>query len=150
MFEIHKLDKRIILAIVVILAFVVYWFYFRVEGFDNKEACTLLRKNQKIVVKTMDAIPTNDIDTRDAINHGINYHDMQTRDIILGDEKGSWCDRLNEKELAEVQQAIEEQVGTDVQLFDGGDLMDRAEEQSNADGIAYAGTDKYDSEFMPV
>ena len=41
MFEIHKLDKRIILAIVVILAFVVYWFYFRVEGFDNKEACAL-------------------------------------------------------------------------------------------------------------
>lgn len=147
MFEINK---RITLAIIVILAFVVYWFYFRVEGFDNKEACTLLRKNQKIVVKTMDAIPTNDIDTRDAINHGINYHDMQTRDIVLGDEKGSWCDRLSKDELAEVQKAIEEQVNTEVQLFDGGDLMDMAEEQSNLDGIAYAGADKYDSEYMSV
>lgn len=148
MFEI---DKRIVVVvIVVILAFVAYWFYFRVEGFDNKEACSLLRKNHKIVVKTMDAIPSNDIDTRDAINHGINYHDMQTRDIILGDEKGSWCDRLSKEELDEVQKAIEDQVNTDVQLFDGGDLMDRAEQQSNIEGIAYAGTDKYDSEFMPV
>lgn len=144
-----KIDKKIIVAVVVVcMIALAIWFYFkRVEGFSNKESCSLKRQNHKIVVKTMDAIPRDDIDTRDAINHGHNYHDMQTRDIILGDEKGSWCDNLNKDELAQVQQAIEEQVGTDVQLFDGGDIMDRNEEKSNADGIAYDGADKYESEY---
>lgn len=144
-----KMDKKNIAIVIVVFVIVLaLLFYFKKhEGFNNKESCYLKRQNHKIVVKTMDAIPRDDIDTRDAINHGHNYHDMQTRDIILGDEKGSWCDNLNKDELVHVQQAIEEQVDTDVQLFDGGDIMDRNEMNSNANGIAYDGTDKYESEY---
>lgn len=144
-----KFNRNIVIAtIVVCLIGLALWFYFiKIEGFNNKESCSLVRKNHNIVVKTLDAIPQDDANTRDAINNGHNYHDMQTRDIILGDEKGSWCDNLSKEDLDDVQKAIEEQVGTEVQLFDGGDLMDRAEEQSNNEGIAYNGADKYDSEY---
>ena len=147
-----KIDRNIIVATVVVcMIALALWFYFqKVEGFNSKESCTLLRKNHNVVVKTMDAIPQNDANTRDAINNGHNFHDMQTRDIILGDEKGSWCSNLNKEDLADVQKAIEEQVGSEVQLFDGGDLMDLAEKQSNDNGIAYDGTDKYDSEYASV
>jgi len=148
MLKSQNIDKKVIftLSAIIIVAFVAYMLYSNIEGFSNMEACSFLRRNQKIVVKTLDAIPTS-TNTRDAINYGVNYHDMQTRDIILGDEQGSWCDRLSKEELENVQKAIEEQLETDVQLFDSGDMMDRAEEQSNLDGIAYNGTDRYDSEY---
>jgi hypothetical protein len=126
------------------------------EGFQNlnipsaNEACAILKKNHAIVVKTMAAIPTNVSNTRDQINNGVNYHDMQSRDIVMGDEKTSWCNQLNEEEQINVLNAIGSEVGTEVEIFDGGRIMDRDEEQSNADGIAYNGADAFDSEYARV
>ena len=89
-------------------------------------------------------------DNEDEINNGINYHDMQSRDIVLNDEKGDWCSNLKPDVKANVISAIENQLDTEVELFDGGDIMDRHEKQSNADGIAYNGADAYDSEYAQV
>lgn len=150
MAKINFTTKIIIVVIVVVLIGIMTYYFTKVEGFDNKESCALLRKNHKIVVKTMDAIPQDSADTRNAINNGLNFRDMQMRDIILGDDKNSWCDKLTSKELQEVQQAMAEEVGTDVQLFDGGDIMDRDEAQSMAEGIAYNGGSDYASVNAPM
>jgi|SaaInlStandDraft_3_1057020.scaffolds.fasta_scaffold77917_1 hypothetical protein len=108
---------------------------------NNKDSCKILNKTHKIVVNTMDAIPGPGTNTRDNINNGINYHDMQSRDIVLGDEKTNWCANLGEEERAAVLNAIGESVDTEVMLFDGGDIMDKNEAASVADGIAYNGDD---------
>jgi uncharacterized membrane protein len=120
------------------------------EEFNNKEACANLTKNQRIVVKTMAAIPRNSSNIRDQINNGVNYHDMQTRDIVLNDETGAWCSTLAPDVKANVISAIENQLDTEVEIFNGGAIMDRHEKQSNDEGISYNGTDAYDSEYAQV
>jgi len=146
-----KFDNKTIAIIVVsLLVVIAIYFYFNTEGFNNDDACANLTKNQRIVVKTMAAIPKNSNDTRDQINNGVNYHDMQSRDIVLNDANGSWCSNLEPDAKANVISAIEEQLDTEVELFDGGDIMDRQEKQSNDEGIAYNGADIYDSEYAQV
>jgi hypothetical protein len=147
-----KFDNKMIIGVVIVVLVVValYFYFNKSEGFNNEEACANLTKTQRIIVKTMDAIPRNSNDIRDQINNGINYHDMQSRDIVLNDQSGAWCSTLKPDVKANVISAIEEQLDTEVELFDGGDIMDRHEAQSNADGIAYNGADAYDSEYAQV
>lgn len=150
MFEFfNNLDKKTMIIIGVMIACVVIIScYFLYEGFDNS-ACLNLRRNHKIVVNTMNSLPKETGDTRDNINNAINYHDMQSRDIVLGDEKTSWCARLPEKEQKAVLDEIGKTLDTEVELFDGL-LIDQQEKQSNDNGIMYNGTDAYDTDYAPV
>lgn len=128
----------IIIGVLLGLALIYYfWSSPSKEGFNNYDPCLHLKRTHNVIVKTMDAIPKDVHDTRDNINYGVNYHDMQTRDIVIGDERASWCSNLNDAEKERVKKAIEEQVNTEVMLFDGPAFMERAEAESNADGIAY-------------
>lgn len=147
------ITKMIIGLVLAALIIIVFFPKVSKEGFyntmfNNAEGCKIQSKTHKIVVKTMDAIPLLGTDTRANINNGINYRDMQTRDIVLGDDKTNWCTDIEEEERNKILTAIGDSLDTDVQLFDGGDIMDKAEAQSVADGIVYIGKDKSVTDYV--
>jgi len=96
--------KYVLIALVCVTIVIFLYYVFIAEGFDNKLSCSL---NSTVVTdakKTMDQIkkiyPTESLSNQ--INLGINYRDMLTRDIILGDNTKKWCDELTEQEKEEL------------------------------------------------
>jgi hypothetical protein len=146
------LEKHLDITIGVILLLIIstYILYKRREGFTNEEACTSLEKSHNIVLQNMEAIAKDAVKSRDQINNGINYHNMESRDILLGDEKVSWCSRLNETSKKSITDAIAKELGEKSGVYEGADFMDMVEKQSRDQGIVYAGTDKVESEYALV
>lgn len=133
-----KIDRNTLYFGALIIGIIaIYYFMYVHEGFSP---CENLKNTHQIVINTMDNIDLQTGDTRDNINNTINYRDMQTRDIVLNDEKTSWCANLSSKDKETVLKTIADNLDTEVELFDGL-LIDKNEKKSNDDGIMYNGTD---------
>jgi len=134
---------------VAILSFLYVTFVY--EGFSNEDGCMLSTTGHTIAVKTIDELNKIDVnDSRDQINVGYNLRNMQTRDIILGDESKTWCKSLNEESLNKVLKSVADIEGSDVYLFDGPELMDDEEKKSNEEGITYHGSNMFDDKYAKV
>lgn len=124
--------KHIFIAIVCVSIVGFLYYAFIYEGFD-KDACALTARGVDASRRTMDELDkTVGESSRDQLNLDINYRDMQTRDIILGEDSKAWCDGLTKEEI---QKLIDEgQVPTDDKfwLFGNTSVMD-AEEQADKD-----------------
>ena len=144
-------SDNVMLIILVICVISFFYFSFMYEGFDNKDACRLSMKGSALSKKAMSEL--NDLDTnmtRDQINIGYNYRDMQTRDIILEDEETNWCSKLSNEEKKQIEEEVSKLVDSEVVLFNGPGLIDILEKKSIDDGIKYAGTELLDDKYATV
>lgn len=141
-------SRQLMIAIMCICLIVFLYYSFVFEGFSNMDNCSLVSKGSAIARKTIEKLEDKDVSlSRDQINIGHNIRDMQTRDIILGDDTNSWCQNLTKEEKDTVLESVAKAEDTDLYLFDGPGLIDDGEEKSIATGIAYAGADKYDNNY---
>ena len=100
----NKIDRNTLyLGIIILSAIGIYYYMYVYEGFSP---CENLKKTHQVVINTMDNIDLQTGDTRDNINNTINYRDMQTRDIVLNDEKTSWCANLSTEDREKVLKTI--------------------------------------------
>lgn len=138
-----------IILIVLVLCVISFMYYsFAYEGFSNKDACMLAKKGTMLNKQGISKLyEQNTMTMKDEINVGYNYRDMQSRDLILGDEEVNWCARLSNEELKQVEEEISNIVDSEVFLFDGPGLIDALEKKSIDDGIMYAGADSINEKY---
>jgi hypothetical protein len=129
-----------------VISFLYYSFIF--EGFSNEEGCRLTKTGSKIARDTIVELEKKNTKlSKDQINIGYNIRDMQSRDIILGDDSKSWCTKDVQDKL---DPKISQVNNTELYLFDGPGLMDMHEKESLDAGIAYAGANDIDAQLAPI
>lgn len=144
-------NKEVLLFILVICVIIFMYYSFYYEGFSNKDNCKLSMKGSELSKKAMFDMENQTVLTsKDQINIGYRYRDMQSRDLILGDEKVHWCAKLTDEERKQVEEEISHVIGTEVVLFDGPGLIDALEKKSLDDGIEYAGADSLNQQYSKV
>lgn len=144
-----KVNKNyvIVAVIVVVVLAVLAYLYSKYEGF-SPEDCTLVKSTHDAVVKTMEEIPQDAETGREQINNGVNYHDMQSREIVLADAKATGCEEATVPVNTEINEAVvDATVGVVGEAVQGPDFMDLAEKKSADDGIQYAGTDMLNDNY---
>lgn len=100
MFQLSDINLTHVLIGVVCLSILAFLYYsFIYEGFD-KDACILTTQGVEEARQTMKEIEKTVAETnQDQFNLDINHRDMQTRDIILGEESKSWCSGMNNEDV---------------------------------------------------
>ena len=142
--------KQVMVAVLCISIIVFLYYSFVYEGFSNIDGCNLAKNGSEIARETIIELEKKDVKiSRDQINVGYNIRDMQSRDIILGDDSKGWCKTV-ESEDENVVSEVSKSSKANLYLFDGPGLMDAHEKESLANGIAYAGANDADAGFSKV
>ena len=143
--------KNCFVAVLLVGIAVFFYMQFIYEGFDSVDGCILTTKgleSARGIEKKLKQLKT--VTTKDQINVGLNLRDIQTRDIILGDDKKSWCADLSKEDQDKVAKAVSDMEGTEVYLFNGPELMEKLESDDRDFGLEYAGTDDLDTKLSRV